>query len=109
MRFTTILKADDDPAKVARLTKPNISPFLVVGNSLLEPTEFFIAGEQEVIMSISGGIVHAVGVLMFLYYVCNLQYPKECYNTFLFMQRTILKVYDTQKLPTKVLVLMSEL
>lgn len=48
-------------------------------------------------------IVAAVSCLMFMYYVCNLEYPKECFNTFLFLQRTVLKVFDRVKFPTKVL------
>ena len=84
-----------------------MSPFLIFGGSVVEPAcEFCIAGEREVLVSILGGIIDAVGALMFMYYVHNLEYPKECFNTFLFLQRAILKVYDTQKVPTRVLMLM---
>ena len=54
-------------------------------------------------------IVAAVLCLMFMYYVCNLEYPKECFNTFLFLQRTVLKVFDRVKVPTKVLLFSNEL
>ena len=110
MLFPTILKSGDDAAEVASLTKPNMSHFLIFGGSVVEPAcEFYIAGEQEVLVSILGGIIDAVGALMFMYYVCNLEYPKECFNTYFVLQRTILKVHDTEKVPTRVLMLMNEL
>ena len=110
MLFPTILKSGYDAAEEASLTKPNMSPFLIFGGSVVEPAgEFCIAGEREVPMPISGEIIDAVGALMFMYYVHNLEYPKECFNTFLFLQRAILKVYDTQKVPTRVLMLITEL
>ena len=84
MFFFTILKSGDDAAELAGLTKPNMSPFLIFGGSVVEPAcEFCIAGEREVLVSILGGIIDAVGALMFMYYVCNLEFPKECSNIFL--------------------------
>ena len=90
--------------------KPGMSPLFIFPD--LEPAVYeniYIAGEKQLLMAITGGIIEGVGSLMFLYYVCNLKYPKECFNTLTFLQRQILKVYDTQKVPTKVLMLLSEL
>ena len=82
--FCTILKSGDDAAEVASLTKPNMSPFLIFGGSVVEPAgEFSIASERDVLMSISGGVIDAVGAMTFMYYVCNLEFPKECSNIFL--------------------------
>ena len=68
----------------------------------------YIAGEKRVLMGLEN-IVAAVTCLMFMYYVCKLEYPKECFNTFLFLQRTVLKVFDRVKFPTKVLLFLNEL
>ena len=47
-------------------------------------------------------ILEAMGLvtlesMMFLYYICNLEYPKECVNTFILIQRMIMNVYDAHK------------
>ena len=47
------------------------------------------------------GLLDALESMMLLYYVCNLEYPKECFNTFLFLQRQVMKVHGTQKMPTQ--------
>ncbi len=67
-----------------------------------------IAGEKMVLLD-ADDVVSAVSSLMFICYVCNLEYPKECFNTFLFLQRAVLKVFDRVKVPTMVLLLMNEL
>ena len=95
---------------VAMATRPGMAPFLVIGGTSEEPdpNEISVVAENKVIF-ISSGLLDAVEAMLLLYYVCNLAYPKECFNTFFFLQRQVMKVYDTQKVPTKVLVLMSEL
>ena len=86
-----------------------MAPFLIFNGSLEEPRgDISVAAENRVILQDATGIIEATLSLMFLYYVCNLEYPKECFNTFFFLQRHALKVFDTQKVPTKVLILMSE-
>jgi hypothetical protein len=47
------------------------------------------------------GLLDALESMMLLYYVCNLEYPNECFNTFLFLQRQVMKVHSTQKMPTQ--------
>ena len=55
MLFPTILKSGDDAAEV------EMSPFLIFGGSVVEPAgEFCIAGEREVLMSISGVFIDDV-------------------------------------------------
>ncbi len=54
--------------------------------------EMVIAAENEVLLQVEG-ILQAVESLMCMYYVSNIQYPKECLNTFIFLQRNILKAY----------------
>jgi hypothetical protein len=86
-----------------------MSPFIVIGGTVDEPNEeMAVAAENQVLLKASG-ILEAFECLMCIYYVCNVQYPKDCANTYMFLQRSILKVFDNQKVPTKVLILMSEL
>ena len=86
-----------------------MSPFIFIGGAVNNPTqEMAVAGEHEVLLKASG-ILEAFESLMCIYYVCNIQYPKECTNNYIFLQRSLLKVFDNQKVPTKVLILMSEL
>ena len=94
---------------MAELTTPSMSPFIVIGSTVNEPNEeMAIAGENEVLLKASG-ILEAFECSMCMYYICNEQYPKVCANTYMFLQRSILNVFDNQKVPTKVLIFMSEL
>ncbi len=82
-------------------TKSGMSPFIVFGGSLVEPEEeMAIAAENEVLVQVES-ILQAVESLMCVYCVCNIEYSKECLNTFIFLQRNILEAYD--------MILMSEL
>jgi hypothetical protein len=86
-----------------------MSPFIIIGGNINEPNEeMAIAGGNEVLLQ-AYGILEGFECLMCMYYISNVQYPKECANTYTFLQRSILKVFDNQKVPTKVLILMSEL
>ena len=87
-----------------------MAPFLLIGGTMEEPqpSDVAIIAENRAILE-GMGLVDALESMMFLYYICNLEYPKECANTFILIQRMIMNVYDTQKVPTKVLVLMSDL
>ena len=68
----------------------------------------FIAAEKRILME-ADDILAAVSSLMFIYYICNLEYPKQCFDTFLFLQRAVLKLFDRVKVPTKVLLFLNEL
>ena len=86
-----------------------MSPFVFIGKAVNDPNEeMAVVGENEVLVNASG-ILEVFESLMCIYYICKIQYPKECANTYIFLQRSLLKVIDTQKVPTKVLILMSEL
>ncbi|CAB4011852.1 Hypothetical predicted protein [Paramuricea clavata] len=99
-----------DAREIALATRPGMAPFLVIGGTCQnsQPHETSVVAENHVVFK-HLGLLDAVESMMLLYYVCTLEYPKECFNTFLFLQRQVLKVYDTQKIPTKVLVLMSDI
>ena len=87
-----------------------MAPFLLTGGTTEEPqpSDEAIITENRVILE-AMGLVDALESMMFLYYICNLDYRKECANTFILIQRMIMNVYDTQEVPTKVLVLISSL
>ena len=86
-----------------------MTPFLVfTEDSDGRVNKIYIAGEKHILMELDN-VIDGVSCLMFVYYVCNLEYPKQCFNTFLFLQRAILKVFDRVKVPTKVLMFLNEL
>jgi hypothetical protein len=95
-------------------TKPNMAPFLVFkgckfANPDLMSTKIYISAEQKVVLRVSGDLIEAIICLFFTYYICNLEYPPECCSSFLFMQREFLCLFNTNKVPQKVMMLMSEL
>lgn len=77
------------------------------------PDDVFISGEQDLLLKMNGGHTSALITLLFLYFVCNIQYPKECMNLYIYSvggaQRYVLNVYDSVRLPTKVVQLLNEL
>lgn len=95
---------------VALATKKGMAPLLVIGGDCdnPQPDETSVVAENQLIFR-DAGFLDGVESMLMLYYVCNLEYPKECLNTFFFLQRQVLKVHDMQKVPTNVLVLMSDI
>ena len=69
----------------------------------------FISREQELLIKTNGGHTEALITFLLLYFVCNVENPKECLNVYLFLQRYILKVCDSARLPTKLLQFLNEL
>ena len=51
----------------------------------------------------------AIGILMACYYVFNMVYPKELSKTLLFIQRVILNLHDSSKVPHKILAVVKRL
>ena len=78
-------------------------PFIIFEGKLCSPDNIFISGEQELLIKINGGVHRSVDYFLLLYFVCYVEYPKECVNVYLFLQKYILKVYDSARLPTKLL------
>ena len=56
-----------------------MAPFLLFSGTSEEPQpdDAVIIGENRVIWG-EMGLVDALEAMMFLFYVCNLQYPKQC-------------------------------
>lgn len=99
-----------DPQDVILSSKSGMTPFLVFGGALEEPQldQVAIVAENQVLLH-ADGLLESIELMMMLYYVCNIEYPKEIFNTLFFLQRQVLQVFDTQKVPTKVLVFLDEL
>ena len=74
-------------------TMSGMSPFIVFGGTFVEPEEEMVIAAENVVLLQVEGMFQAVESLICMYYVCNIQYPKECLNTFVFLQRNILKAY----------------
>ena len=80
-----------DASEVANSTKPAMAPFLIFNGCLEEPGEQSVAAENKLILPDATDIIKATELLMFWYYVCNLEYPKECFNTFFFFAKTCIE------------------
>lgn len=95
---------------MATTARQGMAPFLVIDGTMEDPqpTDVSVVAENRVLLK-SMKLLDALESMLLIYYVCNIEYPKECLNTFLFLQRMAMKVFDTRKVPTKVLLLMSEL
>ena len=68
--------------------------FIILEGELCSPDQIIISVEQELLIKISGGHTCALISLLYLYFVCNVEYPKDCKNAYLFLQRYVLKVFD---------------
>ena len=86
-----------------------MTPFIIFEGQLQAPDDIYLSGERNLLLKVNGGHTSALVTPLLIYFVCNIEYPKECRNTYLFLQREVLNVYDSVKLPTKVLQLMNEL
>jgi hypothetical protein len=60
-----------------------MAPLLVVGGTCQNPLpdETAVVAENQVLMK-NLGFLDAVESMLMIYYVYNLEYPKECFNTF---------------------------
>ena len=54
-------------------------------------------------------MVKAFAMLLCVFYIFNLEYPKKLEATFLLIQKLFLRISDKCKVPSKVLKLMSDL
>ncbi|XP_073250654.1 uncharacterized protein [Porites lutea] len=99
----------DDAKQIAHNAKEGMTPFIIFEGQLQASDDIYLSGERNLLLKVNGGHTSALVTLLLIYFVCNIEYPKECRNTYLFLQREVLNVYDSVKLPTKVLQLMNEL
>ena len=56
--------------------------------------------------TVTEGITKAFELLIW-FFACNMQYPKECFNSLVFLRRQVFKVFDMQKAPINVQLVLS--
>ena len=64
---------------------------------------------ENVVVAETSDFVQAFALLLGAFYVFNVEYPKKLEATLLFFQKFILGISDRSKLPSKVLILISNL
>ena len=89
--------------------KEDSPPFILIVGELPNYDDIFIVAEGEKLLKVTGGHLVAVKCLISFYYTLNFCYPKACANTFIFLQKHILQIFDSQKNPVKVTVFINEL
>ena len=95
---------------MAESTREGMPPIItcIFKGQVYSPDNIFISGEQELLLKISGKHTSAL-VTLLIYFVCNIQYRKERMKVYIFLQRYVLTVYDSVRLPTKVMQFLNEL
>ena len=73
------------------------APFIIFKGELHSPDDIYLGAEQEILLKINGGHTSALTASLPVYFVCNtcIQYPKECMNVYMFLQRNVLNVYES--------------
>ena len=89
--------------------KKDAPPLILIVGELFSYNELLIAAEGEVILTITGGHLSALKCLFSFYYTLNFCYPKSCANTFVFIQKHLLQILDSNHTPVKVTVFVNEL
>ena len=110
MFFSTYFSAQVVPTE-EDLTglKKDSPPFILIVWELPNYDDIFIVAEGQKLLTVTGGHLVAVKCLISFYYTLNFCYPKACANTFIFLQKHILQIFDSQKNPVKVTVFVNEL
>jgi hypothetical protein len=86
----------------------NSSPVMVVTGNPFYSSLIYIIAEGIVIME-AVELTQAVELLFGLHYVLNLEYSDKCKATYIFLQKEVLKIPDQQKIPIKLISLVSKL
>ena len=72
--------------------------FIIFEGELQSPDGIYLSAEQEILLKINGGLTSApLTMLLLVYFVCNIQYPKECMNVYMFLERYV-NIYESVKL-----------
>ena len=71
-------------------------------------TPFTVTVESQTVCCVDG-LVRSVAVMMSLFFIFDLAYPKNRKNTLLFIQKWLLDLEDKTKTPPKVVTLMKKI
>ena len=71
--------------------------FIIFEGELHSPDDIYLSAEQEILLKINGELTSALTMLLLVYFVCNIQYPKECMNVYMFLERYV-SIYESVKL-----------
>ena len=89
--------------------KKDSPPSLLIVGQLLKCDEILIAAEGEVLFKVCGGPLTAMKCLIAAYYTLNFCYPKACSNTYIFIQKHVLQILDSNHTHVKVTGFVNEL
>src|SRR3989442_14888494 len=78
------------------------SPVMVITGNPFSSLLIYIIAEDIVIME-AVEFTQAVKLIFGLHYVLNLEYNEKCKATYIFLQKEVLKISDTQKIPVKLI------
>ena len=78
-------------------TRAGMPPLSLSKEELHSPDDIYLGAEQEILLKINGGHTSALTASLPVNFVCNtcIQYPKECMNIYMFLQRYVLNVYES--------------
>ena len=84
--------------ELAEDTREGMPLFIIFEGELHSPDGIYLSAEQEILLKINGGLTSApLTMLLLVYFVCNIQYPKECMNVYMFLERYV-NIYESVKL-----------
>ena len=84
-------------------------PVIVACGPLNAILGIYIVADHQMLFQVNGGIVEAVVALFACYYVFMIQYPVSLNNLFLYLQKCLFNIPDSQKLPTSVITFVNSL
>ena len=95
-----VVATKDDGLEELKINSP---PSVLFVGQLQDFDEILIiVAEGEVLFNVSGGHLSALKCLIAVYYTLNFCYAKGCTNTYTFLQKHVLQIFDLYFTPVKV-------
>ena len=76
--------------KLPRISKERMTTLIIFEGQLQAPDNIYLSGKRNLLIKVNGGHTSALVTLLLIYFMCNREYPKECRNSYLFLQREVL-------------------
>lgn len=99
-----LYKTLQNSALLEELPSNTTSPILVFLGDPLQTEEIYICGEGSILMETSRNT--CIRDFFCIFYVCNVEYPKEAVCTFLFVQVHLLKIHHKKNYQQNYLILL---